>query len=128
MCSAVFVSGFDPEFVGATLGDCNALAPVAHFARSSVPMVDRKHSELRGATKSGLTRTARYIGNQGYESIPEGASGSNQGDCRRESFGLFGAADSAQLWTHGHVSCLAFLKAPIVKQTGRGAAGSSQGR
>ncbi|MFN7745449.1 MAG: hypothetical protein ACK5QO_03775, partial [Hyphomonadaceae bacterium] len=26
MCSAVFVSGFDPEFARATLGDANALA------------------------------------------------------------------------------------------------------
>lgn len=75
MCSAVFVSGMDPDFARQTLGDANALAAVAHRAKSDVPVVDRTRREVRVTTKSGLTRTARYIGDQGCVSIPEGANG-----------------------------------------------------
>ena len=75
MCSAVFVSGMDPEFARATLGDGNALAAVAHRAKANPPVVDRKRREVRVTTKSGLSRTARYYGDQGCISIPEGASG-----------------------------------------------------
>lgn len=75
MCSAVFVSGFDPEFARATLGDGNALAAVAHRTKSGIPVVDRKRREVRVTTKGGLIRTARYIGDQGCVSIPEGGDG-----------------------------------------------------
>lgn len=75
MCSAVFVSGMDPDFARATLGDGNALAAVAHRTKSSVPVVDRKRRDVRVTTKGGLTRTARYIGDQGCVSIPQDGSG-----------------------------------------------------
>jgi CubicO group peptidase (beta-lactamase class C family) len=75
MCSAVFVSGMDPDFARQTLGDNNALAAVAHRAKANIPVVDRKRREVRVTSKSGLTRTARYYGDQGCVSIPEGASG-----------------------------------------------------
>ncbi len=75
MCSAVFVSGMEPDFARATTGDGNALAAVAHRAKAGVPVVDRKRREVRVTTKSGITRTARYIGDQGCVSIPEGAGG-----------------------------------------------------
>ena len=75
MCSAVFVSGMDPDFARATLGDGNALAAVAHRAKSSVPVVDRKRLEVRVTTKGGLTRTARFIGDQGCVSMPQDGSG-----------------------------------------------------
>lgn len=74
MCSAVFVSGFDPDFARSTLGDGNALAAVAHRAKSNPPVIDRKRREVRITTKGGLTRTARHIGDQGCVSIPEGTS------------------------------------------------------
>lgn len=75
MCSAVFVSGMDPSFARATLGDGNALAAVAHRAKANDPVIDRKRREVRVTTKSGVTRTARYFGDQGCVSIPEGGSG-----------------------------------------------------
>lgn len=75
MCSAVFVSGFDPDFARATLGDGNALAAVAHRTKSGIPVVDRKRREVRVTTKGGLTRTARYIGDQGCVSMPQDGSG-----------------------------------------------------
>lgn len=77
MCSAVFVSGMEPEFARATMGDGNALAAVAHRAKAGVPVVDRKRREVRVTTKSGITRTARYLGDQGCVSIPEGAGGTS---------------------------------------------------
>ena len=75
MCSAAFVSGMEPDFARQTMGDGNALAAVAHRAKANVPVVDRKRQEVRVTTKSGLTRIARYYGDQGCVSIPEGASG-----------------------------------------------------
>ncbi|NBW75790.1 MAG: class C beta-lactamase-related serine hydrolase [Sphingomonadaceae bacterium] len=74
MCSAVFVSGMDPEFARTTLGDGNALAAVAHRAKANMPVIDRVRREVRVTTKGGLTRTARYFGDQGCISIPEGAN------------------------------------------------------
>ncbi|WP_290802150.1 serine hydrolase [Aquidulcibacter sp.] len=74
MCSAVFVSGFDPEFARATLGDANALAAVAHRVKSGAPVIDRQRREVRVTTHSGLTRTARFIGDQGCVSLPEGSN------------------------------------------------------
>ena len=75
MCSAVFVSGMDPDFARTTLGDGNALAAVAHRAKSNVPVVDRKRLEVRVTTKGGLIRTARFIGDQGCVSMPQDGSG-----------------------------------------------------
>ena len=74
MCSAVFVSGFDPEFARATLGDANALAAVAHRVKSGIPIIDRERREVRVTTQSGLTRVARFIGDQGCVSLPEGSN------------------------------------------------------
>lgn len=74
MCSAVFVSGFDPEFARATLGDANALAAVAHRVKSGIPIIDRERREVRVTTQAGLTRVARFIGDQGCVSLPEGSN------------------------------------------------------
>ena len=75
MCSAVFVSGMNPSFARQTLGDGNALAAVAHRAKANDPVVDHQRREVRVTTKSGITRIARYYGDQGCVSLPEGASG-----------------------------------------------------
>lgn len=75
MCSAVFVSGMDPDFARQTLGDANALASVGHRAKSGEPVVDRERSEVRVTTKTGLTRAARYVGDQGCVSLPADGSG-----------------------------------------------------
>lgn len=74
LCSAVFVSGMDPDFARQTMGDNNALAAVAHRAKSDIPVVDRERREVRVTTKGGLTRTARYIGDQGCVSMPQDGS------------------------------------------------------
>ncbi len=75
MCSAVFVSGMEPDFAQATLGDNNALAAVGHRVKSAEPVIDRERREVRVTTKNGLTRTARYIGDQGCVSMPLDGSG-----------------------------------------------------
>jgi CubicO group peptidase (beta-lactamase class C family) len=71
MCSAVFVSGMDPDFARETLGDANALAAVAHRVKSNPPVVDRAKMEVRVTTKAGLTRVARHVGDQGCVTLPE---------------------------------------------------------
>jgi hypothetical protein len=75
MCSAVFVSGLEPDFAQATLADDNALAAVGHRVKSAEPIIDRERREVRVTTKNGLTRTARYIGGQGCVSMPLDGSG-----------------------------------------------------
>ena len=75
MCSAVFVSGMNPDFAKATLGDNNALAAVGHRVKSGEPVIDRKRREVRLTTKAGLTRTARYVGDQGCVSMPLNGAG-----------------------------------------------------
>ncbi|MGB5079040.1 MAG: serine hydrolase [Sphingorhabdus sp.] len=74
MCSAVFVSGMDPVFAQQTLGDSNALASVGHRVKAGNPVIDRKQREVRVTTKQGLTRAARYVGDQGCISIPQDTS------------------------------------------------------
>ena len=74
MCSAVFVSGMDPDFARQTMGDGNALAAVAHRAKSGVPVIDRERREVRVTTHGGLTRIARFIGDQGCVSMPADGS------------------------------------------------------
>ncbi len=75
MCTAVFVSGMDPDFARATLGDANALAAVAHRTQSLPPVVDKARREVRVTTREGLTRVARHYGDQGCVSLPEGENG-----------------------------------------------------
>lgn len=75
MCSAVFVSGMDPNFARTTLGDNNALASVGHRVKYGEPVVDRKSREVRVTTKTGVIRTARHVGDQGCVSLPEDGSG-----------------------------------------------------
>lgn len=75
MCTGVFVSGMDPDFTRSTLGDGNALAAIAHRTRSNPPVVDRDKREVRISTKQGVTRVARYVGDQGCVTLPLDGSG-----------------------------------------------------
>jgi CubicO group peptidase (beta-lactamase class C family) len=75
LCTAVFVSGMDPSFARQTLGDNNALAAVAHRVKAGEPVIDRKRREVRIAAKRGITRTARFVGDQGCVTVPEGQAG-----------------------------------------------------
>jgi CubicO group peptidase (beta-lactamase class C family) len=70
VCSAVFVSGLDPEFAAENLGFF--IAPREMRGRVGKPVVDRAAKEVRIALPSGTTRVARYVGDQGCVTLPEG--------------------------------------------------------
>lgn len=62
LCSAIFIAGMEPTIARATLGDSNALAPVAQRLTLGEPVVDRAHRAVRVKTAEGQTRTARQLG------------------------------------------------------------------
>jgi CubicO group peptidase (beta-lactamase class C family) len=70
MCSAVFITGLDPDFAAANVGFF--VAPLAERAKLGKPVVDRTAREVRIALPNGVTRVARYVGDQGCVTLPEG--------------------------------------------------------
>jgi CubicO group peptidase (beta-lactamase class C family) len=72
MCSAVFVTGLDPDFAAENVGYFTA--PHAERAKVGRPVVDRGAGEVRIAMPGGLARVARYVGDQGCVTLSEGDS------------------------------------------------------
>lgn len=75
MCSAVFITGLDPDFaaenVGYFVSDYNLRKKVAK------PVIDREHKEVRITMPNGVTRVARHIGDQGCVTYPSGKTSLN---------------------------------------------------
>ena len=71
MCSAVFVTGLDPDFAAENVGYFTGGSP-AERAKVKKPVVDRAAKEVRITMPNGVTRVARYVGDQGCVSLPEG--------------------------------------------------------
>jgi CubicO group peptidase (beta-lactamase class C family) len=69
MCSAVFITGLDPDFAAENVGFF--VAPPAERAKVGKPVVDRAAREVRITLPSGVTRVARYLGDQGCVTLPE---------------------------------------------------------
>ena len=72
MCSAVFITGLEPDFAAENLG--LFIAPLAERAKVGKPAVDRAAREVRITLPNGVTRVARYLGDQGCLTLPEGES------------------------------------------------------
>ena len=70
ICSAVFITGLDPEFAAENVGYFTA--PYDVRAKLRKPVVDREHKQVRVAVPDGVTRTAVYLGDQGCVSLPVG--------------------------------------------------------
>jgi CubicO group peptidase (beta-lactamase class C family) len=70
ICSAVFVTGLDPDFAAENVGFF--VAPVAQRAKLGKPVVDRTAREVRITLPSGVVRVARHLGDQGCLTLPEG--------------------------------------------------------
>ena len=70
ICSAVFITGLDPEFAAENVGYFTA--PYDVRAKLGKPVVDREHKQVRVAVPNGVTRTAVYLGDQGCVSLPVG--------------------------------------------------------
>jgi CubicO group peptidase (beta-lactamase class C family) len=70
MCSAVFVTGLDPDFAAENVGYFTG--PYPERAKVGKPVVDRGANEVRITMPNGITRVARYVGDQGCVTLPEG--------------------------------------------------------
>jgi hypothetical protein len=72
MCSAVFITGLDPDFAAENVGYFTA--PYAERAKLGKPVIDRVAKTVSVAVTGGPVRIAKYIGDQGCVTLPIGAS------------------------------------------------------
>ena len=70
MCSAVFITGLDPDFAADNVGYFTA--PYEMRAELGKPVVDREHKQVHVVVPGGVTRTAVYLGDQGCVTLPVG--------------------------------------------------------
>ena len=70
MCSAVFITGLDPDFAAENVGYFTA--PYEMRAKLGKPVVDREHKQVHVTVPGGVTRTAVYLGDQGCVTLPVG--------------------------------------------------------
>jgi len=71
MCSAVFITGLDPDFAAENVGYFTA--PYAERAKLGKPVVDRAAKTVSVAVPGGAVRIAKYVGDQGCVTYPVGA-------------------------------------------------------
>ena len=72
MCSAVFITGLDPDFAAENVGFF--VSPYAERAKLGKPVVDRAAKTVRVALPNGVSLTAKYLGSQGCVTLPVGAT------------------------------------------------------
>jgi CubicO group peptidase (beta-lactamase class C family) len=72
MCSAVFITGLDPDFAAENVGYFTA--PYAERAKLGKPVVDRAAKTVSVAVPGGAVRIAKYVGDQGCVTFPHGAA------------------------------------------------------
>ncbi len=70
MCSAVFITGLDPDFAQEHVGYFTG--PYDSRARVSKPVIDRVNKAVHVTMPNGVTRTAKYLGSQGCVALPAG--------------------------------------------------------
>ncbi|HEY6969638.1 MAG TPA: serine hydrolase, partial [Candidatus Angelobacter sp.] len=70
MCSAVFITGLDPDFAAENVGYFTS--PYAERAKVSKPVIDRAKKTVSITIPNGPTRTAKYLGDQGCVTFPVG--------------------------------------------------------
>jgi CubicO group peptidase (beta-lactamase class C family) len=70
MCSAVFITGLDPDFAAENVGYFTG--PYLERARVGKPVVDRAARTVRVTIPNGPTLTATHIGSQGCVTLPAG--------------------------------------------------------
>jgi CubicO group peptidase (beta-lactamase class C family) len=71
MCSAVFITGLDPDFAAANIG---YIVPLEQRAKLGKPVVDRANRTVSVAVPNGPVRTAKYVGSQGCVTLADGES------------------------------------------------------
>ena len=70
MCSAVFITGLDPDFAAENVGYFTG--PYLERARVGKPVIDRAAKTVRVTIPGGPTLTAKYLGSQGCVVLPAG--------------------------------------------------------
>jgi len=75
MCSAVFITGLDPDFAAENVGYFTS--PYRERAKVGKPVVDRAARAVHVSIPNGVTRTAKYLGSQGCVTLPKGQSSVN---------------------------------------------------
>src|SRR5437667_1158153 len=70
MCSAVFVTGLDPDFAAEHVGYFTS--PYDERKKVGKPVIDRAAREVRVTMANGTTLTAKYLGRQGCVTLPIG--------------------------------------------------------
>src|SRR3989441_6913047 len=72
MCSAVFITGLDPDFAAENVGYFTA--PYAERATLGKPVIDRAGKAVHVTLPNGVRRTAKFVGDQGCVTLPLGRS------------------------------------------------------
>src|SRR5690348_2181260 len=75
MCSAIFITGLDPEFAAENVGYFTS--PYAERAKVAKPVIDRQSKTVQIKLPNGVTRTAKYLGDQGCVTLPVGKNSVN---------------------------------------------------
>src|SRR5881392_405934 len=70
MCSAVFITGLDPEFAAENVGYFTA--PYTQRAKLGKPVIDRAGKAVHVTLANGVRRTAKFLGDQGCVTLPLG--------------------------------------------------------
>ena len=70
MCSAVFITGLDPDFAQEHIGYFTG--PYEARAKVGKPVIDRTNKAVHVTMPDGVTRTAKYLGSQGCVALPIG--------------------------------------------------------
>jgi CubicO group peptidase (beta-lactamase class C family) len=98
MCSAVFITGLDADFASENVG--YFVGPYSERKKVGKPVIDREHKEVRITIPNGVTRVARYVGDQGCVTLPTGKTSLDFTPVRLKS--VLPAA-STQSWPMGDV-------------------------
>src|SRR5437762_2597664 len=75
MCSAVFITGLDPDFAAENVGYFTA--PYAERAKLGKPVIDSVGKAVHVTLPNGVRRTAKFVGDQGCVTLPLGRSSLN---------------------------------------------------
>jgi CubicO group peptidase (beta-lactamase class C family) len=75
MCSAVFITGLDPDFAAENVG--YFASPYAERAKVGKPVIDRAAKAVHVTLPNGVTLTAKYLGSQGCVTLPAGKTSVN---------------------------------------------------
>ena len=70
LCSAVFITGLDPDFAAENLGYFTS--PYKERAKVTDRAIDRDSQAVHLTLPSGVTRTAKFLGDQGCVTLPIG--------------------------------------------------------